>query len=81
MANEITAPITVITNEITALVTIADAIVVLAPITLGGLPGPAGIISGIDLPTSVDGLDAGDPYTQTATQLGGSGSVKVVCIA
>lgn len=32
------------------------------------------------LPTSASGLSAGDLYTQTATQLGGSGSTKVICI-
>ena len=32
------------------------------------------------LPTSSVGLVAGDMYTQTATQLGGSGAQKVICI-
>jgi hypothetical protein len=32
------------------------------------------------LPTSATGLVAGDFYTQTATQLGGSGTQKVICI-
>jgi hypothetical protein len=32
------------------------------------------------LPTSDGGLNTGDLYTQTATQLGGSGTDKVICI-
>ena len=32
------------------------------------------------LPTSDAGLAPGDLFTQTATQLGGSGSTKVICI-
>ena len=32
------------------------------------------------LPTSSLALNTGDLYTQTATQLGGSGSQKVICI-
>ena len=33
------------------------------------------------LPAASTNLQAGDLYTQTAAQLGGSGSVKVVCVA
>lgn len=32
------------------------------------------------LPTSASGLSAGDFYTQTASQIGGSGTTKVVCV-
>ena len=32
------------------------------------------------IPTSTSGLSAGDVYTQTATQLGGSGTQKVLCV-
>lgn len=32
------------------------------------------------LPTSDAGLASGDLFTQTATQLGGSGTTKVICI-
>jgi hypothetical protein len=32
------------------------------------------------LPTSNAGLVAGELFTQTASQLGGSGSTKVVCV-
>lgn len=33
------------------------------------------------LPTSSGSLSAGDLFTQTATELGGSGVTKVVCVA
>ena len=33
-----------------------------------------------NLPTSNAGLAAGEAFTQTATQLGGSGTTKVVCV-
>ncbi len=81
MSNIITAPITLVTTIINVPVTTFPATKVIAPLTMGGLPGPAGIISGINLPTSSSGLNAGDPYTQTATELGGTGTTKVVCIA
>lgn len=32
------------------------------------------------LPTSDAGLSTGDLFTQTATELGGSGTTKVICI-
>ena len=32
------------------------------------------------LPTSDAGLNTGDLFTQTATELGGSGTTKVICI-
>jgi hypothetical protein len=35
---------------------------------------------GSSLPTSSSGLASGDVFTQTATQLGGSGSTKVLCV-
>lgn len=34
-----------------------------------------------NLPTTSSGLKSGDLFTQTATQLGGSGSTKVLCVA
>jgi hypothetical protein len=33
-----------------------------------------------NLPTSSSGLSTGDLFTQTATQLGGSGTTKVLCV-
>lgn len=47
----------------------------------GGLSLPAPTMSFPDgLPTSSIGLNPGDLYTQTATELGGSGSQKVICV-
>lgn len=40
-----------------------------------------GVINISSLPTSSAGLSTGDLFTQTATQLGGSGTTKVVCAA
>lgn len=39
-----------------------------------------GSLAVTSLPTSLGGLSAGDMFTQTATELGGSGVTKVVCI-
>lgn len=42
--------------------------------------GNGGIQLGKTLPTSSVGLNSGDLYTQTATELGGSGAQKVICV-
>ena len=39
-----------------------------------------GVIGFEGLPSSSSGLSTGDLYTQTATQLGGSGTTKVLCV-
>lgn len=41
---------------------------------------PLSRLSVVGLPDNSAGLDVGDFYTQTATELGGSGSQKVVCV-
>lgn len=41
---------------------------------------PSVSINIASLPTSDAGLSTGDLFTQTATQLGGSGTVKVLCV-
>ena len=50
----------------------------------GGLSIPQPMSSNITnlgiLPTSADGLNMGDLYTQTAEQLGGIGTQKIICI-
>jgi hypothetical protein len=45
-----------------------------------GTTTPGSKLSIVGLPTSASGLTTGDLYTQTATQLGGTGTTKVVCI-
>ena len=76
MANEITAPITVTVQTITAPVTVTAAKEIVAPLIIGTYAS----IDWLNLPISADGLNAGDPYTQTAAELGGTGTTKVVCI-
>jgi hypothetical protein len=39
-----------------------------------------GVFNVANMPTSSAGLSTGDMFTQTATELGGSGTTKVVCI-
>lgn len=43
MGNEITAPITIVTQTITTPITIEEATVITAPLTTGGLPGANGL--------------------------------------
>jgi hypothetical protein len=45
-----------------------------------GLEFKGDIINIDNLPASSSGLSAGDLFTQTATQLGGTGTTKVICI-
>jgi len=41
---------------------------------------PGSKLSVVGLPTSSSGLSTGDFFTQTATELGGSGTTKVICV-
>lgn len=45
-----------------------------------GTNSPGSKLAVVGLPTSASGLSTGDFFTQTATQLGGSGTTKVVCV-
>ena len=45
-----------------------------------GTPSPGSKLSVVGLPSSAATLNSGDLYTQTGTQLWGSGTVKVICI-
>ena len=56
---------------------IAQAVIV---VDENGNPTTSGM-SAQPLPTSTAGLSAGYFFTQTATELGGTGTTKVVCVA
>jgi hypothetical protein len=68
------------TNTATANFTISVANAGATPSANITFSGGGNINIAKTLPTSSVGLAAGDLYTQTATQLGGSGAQKVICI-
>ena len=83
MANKkVTDVVTPSTGDGGAMVSVEDILKVLSGVSPSGLASGDSLILLLDaLPTAATGLSANTLYTQTATQIGGSGTTKVLCVA